>query len=115
MEAKAFTRYVRSSPRKMRRVVDLIRGEPVQKALSTLSFLPQSSSVIVSKTIKSATANAINIAGPNLHMEDLYVKRAFVDQGPSLKRFRPRAMGRASKIQKRTSHLTIVVADHRES
>jgi large subunit ribosomal protein L22 len=56
-------------------------------------------------------ANAINIAGPNLHMEDLYVKEAFVNQGPTLKRFRPRAMGRASRIRKRTSHLTIVVAE----
>ena len=114
MEAKAHARYVRSSPRKMRRVVDLVRGEPVQKALSTLNLLPQSACVTVIKTIQSAAANAINIAGPNLHMDDLYVKEAKVDQGPSLRRFRPRAMGRASRIQKRTSHLTIVVADHNE-
>jgi len=115
MEAKARTRYVRSSPRKMRRVVDLVRGEPVQKALNTLNFMPQSACVTVIKTIKSAAANAINIAGPNLHMDDLYIKKATVDQGPTLKRFRPRAMGRASRIQKRTSHLTIVVADQQEA
>ncbi len=112
MQARALARYVRSSPRKMRRVVDVVRGEPVQKALSVLSFMPQSASVPVMKTLKSAVANAINIAGPNLHMEDLYVKEAYVNQGPTMKRFRPRAMGRASRIRKRSSHLTIVVADH---
>lgn len=111
MQARSLARYVRSSPRKMRRVVDVVRGEPVQKALSVLSFMPQSASVPVMKTLKSAVANAINIAGPNLHMEDLYVKEAYVNQGPTMKRFRPRAMGRASKIRKRSSHLTIVVAD----
>lgn len=111
MQARAVARYVRTSPRKMRRVVDVVRGEPVQKALSILSFMPQSASVSVMKTIKSAAANAINIAGPNLHMEDLYVKKAYVDQGSTLRRFRPRAMGRAFRIRKRSSHLTIVVAD----
>ena len=114
MEARALARYVRSSPRKMRRLVDLIRGEPVQKALNSLGFMPQYASMTVSKTIKSAAANAINIAGPNLRMEDLYIKEAYVNQGPTLKRFRPRAMGRAARIRKRTSHLTIVVADRRE-
>jgi large subunit ribosomal protein L22 len=99
----------------MRRVVDLVRGEPVQKALNTLRFLPQTACVTVTKTIQSAAANAINIAGPNLHMDDLYIKEATVDQGPTLRRFRPRAMGRAARIQKRTSHLTIVVADHHEA
>jgi large subunit ribosomal protein L22 len=92
-------------------MVDLVRGESVQKALNLLSFMPQSASVPVMKTIQSAAANAINIAGPNLHMEDLYVKEAYVNQGPTLKRFIPRAMGRASRIRKRTSHLTIVVAE----
>ena len=111
MQARSLARYVRSSPRKMRRVVDVVRGEPVQKALSVLSFMPQSASVPVMKTLKSAVANAINIAGPNLHMEDLYVKEAYVNQGPTMKRFRPRAMGRAFRIRKRSSHLTIVVAD----
>ncbi|MFC1682662.1 50S ribosomal protein L22 [Candidatus Zixiibacteriota bacterium] len=111
MEARALARYVRSSPRKMRRIVDLVRGEPVQKSLHALSFMPQYASETVMKTIQSAVSNAINIAGPNLHMEDLYVKEAFVDQGPTMKRFRPRAMGRASRIRKRTSHLTIVVAE----
>jgi large subunit ribosomal protein L22 len=111
MEARALARYVRGSPRKIRRVVDVVRGESVQKALNILSFMPHSASVTVMKTIKSAAANAINIAGPNLHMEDLYVKEAWVNQGPTLKRFRPRAMGRAARIRKRTSHLTVVVAD----
>ncbi len=111
MEASARARYVRTSARKMRRVVDIVRGEPVQKALSLLSFMPQSASIAVMKTIQSAAANAINIAGPNLHMEDLYVKEAYVNQGPTMKRFRPRAMGRAFRIRKRTSHLTIVVAE----
>jgi len=112
MQARAIARFVRTSPRKMRMVVDVVRGEPVQKALSILSFMPQAASVAVMKTIQSATANAINIAGSNLHVEDLYVKEAYVDQGPTLRRFRPRAMGRASRIRRRTSHLTIVVADH---
>lgn len=111
MQARAVARYVRTSPRKMRRVVDVVRGEPVQKALNLLSFMSQTASIHVIKTIQSASANAINIAGPNLHIEDLYVKEAFVNQGPTLRRFRPRAMGRASRIRKRTSHLTIVVAD----
>lgn len=111
MQARALARFVRTSPRKMRRVVDMVRGEPVQKALDILSFLPQSASVPVMKTIKSAAANAINIAGPNLHIEDLYVKEAYVDQGPTMRRFRPRAMGRAARIRRRTSHLTVVVAD----
>jgi large subunit ribosomal protein L22 len=111
MQARALARFVRTSPRKMRRVVDMVRGEPVHKALNILSFMPQSASTPVMKTIKSAAANAINIAGPNLHIEDLYVKEAYVDQGPTLRRFRPRAMGRAARIRRRTSHLTIVVAD----
>jgi len=114
MEARALARFVRTSPRKMRRVVDVVRGTSVQRALDILKFMPQSASAIVMKTIKSAAANAINIAGPNLHMEDLYVKEAWVNQGPTLKRFRPRAMGRASRIRKRTSHLTIVVSDRQE-
>jgi large subunit ribosomal protein L22 len=105
--ASATARYVRVSPMKARRVVDLIRGLPVAQAQAVLTFAPQSASEPVLKVLESARANAVHNA--QLRAEDLIVGEAFVDEGPTLKRFRPRAQGRAYRIRKRTSHITVVV------
>jgi large subunit ribosomal protein L22 len=105
----AFARasYVRVTPMKARRVVDLIRDLPAQEALSVLQFAPQAASEPVRKVLASAIANAEN--NFSLDPESLIVSRAYVDEGPTLKRFRPRAQGRAYRIRKRTSHITIEV------
>jgi len=99
--------YVRVTPTKARRVVDLIRDLPAQEALSVLRFAPQAASEPVAKVLASAIANAEN--NLSLDPETLFVSRAYVDEGPMLKRFRPRAQGRAYRINKRTSHITIEV------
>jgi large subunit ribosomal protein L22 len=105
----AFARatYVRVTPMKARRVVDLIRNLPAQQALSVLEFAPQAASEPVRKVLASAVANAEH--NFSLDPETLIVSRAYVDEGPTLKRFRPRAQGRAYRIRKRTSHITVVV------
>ena len=105
--AKATARYVRISPTKARRVVDLVRGRSAQEALDILTFAPQSASTDVYKVVRSAIANAENNHG--LDPSTLFVGEAYVDEGPTLKRIRPRAQGRAYRIRKRTSHITIVV------
>jgi large subunit ribosomal protein L22 len=110
---KATARYVRMSPTKIRRVVDLIRGLPAAEAQAVVKFDPHSASEPVGKVLDSAIANAEHLAhvrSQRLDPEDLFVTEAFVDEGPTLKRFRPRAQGRAYRIRKRTSHITIVVA-----
>ena len=109
MEARAKARYVRVTPRKARRVVDLIRGLPADQAQAVLEFAPQAASDPVGKVLASAIANADTMGGRNTRGL-LWVRRAWVDEGPTLKRFRPRAQGRAFRIRKRTSHITIVVA-----
>ena len=106
-EALATARYVRMSPMKVRRVVDLIRGLDAQQALVVLKFAPQSASEPVSKVVASAVANAEN--NKQLDPATLVVSQAYVDEGPTFKRFRPRAQGRAYRIRKRTSHITVVV------
>ncbi|MFO0774131.1 MAG: 50S ribosomal protein L22 [Nitrospiraceae bacterium] len=105
--AQATLRYARVSPRKVRPVVDLIRGKQVPMALALLTAMPRSAAKVVEKILRSAVANAEqkNVDDP----EALVVSKAFVDGGPILKRFRARSMGRANSIQKRTSHITIVV------
>jgi len=107
MEAKAVARYVRVSPRKARLVVDLIRGKSIDDARAILRFSPRAAAEVVEKVLNSAVANAER----NLHVgpDDLYVGTTFVDEGPTLKRIQPRAMGRAFRINKRTSHITVVV------
>ena len=107
MEAKAVARYVRVSPRKARLVVDLIRGKSIDDARAILRFSPRAAAEIVEKVLNSAVANAEK----NLHVkaDDLFVGSTFVDEGPTLKRIQPRAMGRAFRINKRTSHITVVV------
>jgi large subunit ribosomal protein L22 len=105
--AVARARYARVTPMKARRVVELIQGRSAQEALAVLQFAPQAASALVSKVLTSAMANAQN----NLQVDPdtLVVYRAFVDEGPTLKRFRPRAQGRAYRIRKRTSHITVEV------
>jgi large subunit ribosomal protein L22 len=106
--ATARARYVRISPMKVRRVIDLIRGLPATEAENVLKFAPQAAAQDVLKVVRSAMANAEN----NHHLRDkerLVVAEAYVDEGPTMKRFRPRAQGRAYRIRKRTSHITVVV------
>ena len=110
MEARAKARYVRVTPRKARRVVDLIRGMPADQAQATLAFAPQSASDPIGKVLASAIANAGQAS--RLDASSLVVSRAWVDEGPTLKRFRPRAQGRGYRINKRTSHITVIVSDH---
>ena len=106
MAWSAIHKYARISPRKVRLVADLIRGRGVQDALNLLKFSPNRAAVMVSKVLTSAIANA-NEAEANV--EDLIVDRAFVDEGPTIKRFQPKDRGRAYRILKRTSHITVVV------
>ena len=113
MEAKAQARFVRVTPMKARRVVDLIRGKSVPEAVALMRFAPQAASEPVLKVLNSAVANArfeADKTGQAFDEADLYVSAAFVDEGPTMKRFRPRAQGRASRINKRTSHITVLVA-----
>ena len=113
MEAKAQARYIRVTPMKARRVVDLIRGKQAMQALAVLEFAPQAASEPVRKVVQSAIANArvkAERASEPFDERLLMVSAAFVDEGPTMKRFRPRAQGRAYRINKRTSHITVVVA-----
>jgi large subunit ribosomal protein L22 len=105
--ATARARYARVSPTKARRVLNLVRGMPAQQALDVLKFAPQDVSEQLYKVVASAIANAEHNA--RLDPEQLVISEAFVDEGPTLKRFRPRAQGRAYRIRKRTSHITVVV------
>ena len=104
----AVARFVRATPQKVRRVADLVRGKSVDDALTALQFAPQAAAENVYKVIESAAANAVNNQG--LVREKLVVTKLMVDEGPTLKRFRPRAQGRAFRIRKRTSHITVVLA-----
>ncbi|MGH8894912.1 MAG: 50S ribosomal protein L22 [Actinomycetes bacterium] len=117
MSARAQARYVRVTPMKARRVVDLVRGMPAEQALAVLRFAPQAASEPVYKVVASAVANARSAADRDsrrLDVEELVVREAYVDEGPTLKRFRPRAQGRAYRVRKRTSHITVVVAPRPE-
>ena len=111
MEARAIHRYIGSSPRKMRLVIDLIRGVSVDKAIEVLHFNTKHASKDAEKVLRSAVANLMNKddAG-RVEPNELFVKEAYVNQGPTLKRISPAPMGRAYKIRKRSCHLTIVVA-----
>jgi large subunit ribosomal protein L22 len=111
--AKASARYVRLSPTKARRVVDLVRGRPVAEALDILRFAPQAASTDVYKVVASAAANAEH--NGQLNPATLWVGEAYVDEGPTFKRIRPRAQGRAYRIRKRTSHITVVVESREPS
>jgi large subunit ribosomal protein L22 len=111
MEAKAILRYCRIAPRKVRIVADLIRGRAVEEAMSLLEFTPKRSAQVLRKILHSAIANAEDTSEASV--DQLYVKRIQVDQGPILKRYRPRAQGRAYRINKKTSHIVLVVDDEK--
>jgi len=111
METRAVARFVRVSPRKVRLVVDQIRGKGIEEALNILKFSPKRSAAVVAKAVRSAVASAEGTQ--RVDVDRLYVKRASVDEGGMWKRYMPRAMGRATRIRKRLSHITVVV-DERE-
>ena len=110
MEAKAILRYARITPRKARRVIDLIRGKRASDAMLSLRFMPYRGAKLIEKVLKSAMANAEQ-KNAHLDIDKLRVKIALVDQGPMMKRMEPRAMGRANMIKKKSSHITIVVSE----
>jgi large subunit ribosomal protein L22 len=111
MEARAINRYIGSSPRKMRLVVDLIRGTSVDNALEVLHFSPKHASKDAEKTLRSAVSNIMNLnEATRIEPADLFVKEAYVNEGPTLKRISPAPMGRAYRVRKRSCHLTIIVA-----
>ncbi len=111
MEARAVHRYIGSSPRKMRLLIDVIRGMDVEKAVEVLHFHKKHASKDAEKVLRSAIANCLNKGeGEKIQPSDLFIKEAFVNQGPTLKRISPAPMGRAYRIRKRSCHLTIVVA-----
>lgn len=109
MEARAHLRYARIAPRKVTIVLDLIRNQPLDKALATLQYTPKAASELLYKLVKSAAANAEQ--NHNMDKNNLYVAECFVTPGPTLKRMRPRAQGRAFRILKRTSHITVVLKE----
>ncbi len=109
MEARAKAKMIRVSPQKARLVVDLVRGKDVKEALGILEYTNKSATPAIIKVIKSAAANAVN--NENAEEDKLYIKEIFVDEGPTLKRFRARAKGSGTRILKRTSHITCVVAE----
>ena len=112
MQAKAVTRNVRISATKVRLVLDVVRGKPVDRALSMLQYMPQKAAREVARTVKSAAANAEN--NFDMSPEDLVIKTIYADEGPTMKRFMPRARGRADRINKRTTHITVIVDDGEE-
>jgi large subunit ribosomal protein L22 len=111
MEARAFVKQIQMSPRKMRAVANMVRGESVEHALATLRLMPKKAARVISKALESAAANAEDKSGGEIDVDDLRIKTICVDGGPIVKRWMPRGMGRANRIQHRTSHLTVVVSD----
>jgi large subunit ribosomal protein L22 len=109
MEARATAKYVRISPRKVNIVLDLIRGKDVKEAFTILKFTPKAASGIIEKVLKSAVANAEN--NHEMDVDSLYIGETYANQGPTLKRYQPHAQGRAFRINKRTSHVTVVVKE----
>ena len=109
MEAKAVAKYVRIAPRKVRVVMDLIRGKMVADAFAILKFTPKVGAEAIEKVLKSAVANAEN--NFDMNVDNLYVSTCFVDQGPTMKRIHPRSRGQAFKILKRSSHITVAVEE----
>ena len=111
MEARAIVRHIGMSPRKMRVVANMVRGERVPDAMNLLRFMPKRGAKLILKALESATANAEDKSGGDVDLDELRIKTIFVDGGPIIKRWMPRAMGRANRINHRTSHLTLVVSD----
>ena len=109
MEARAIAKYLRVSPRKVRLNADLIRGKRVEEAINLLAHTPKAGARLISKVVQSALANARQ--DKSIDVDTLFVKTIYVNQGPTLKRFRPKPMGRAGKIRKRTCHVTVVLSE----
>ena len=113
MESKAINRYIHQSPRKLRKTLNIVRGRTVGDALNILHFTPQKSALIIEKTIRSAIANMMQMVDDvNMNPEKLNIKEAFVNGGPVMRRFRAASMGRAARLRRPTSHLTIVLTDN---
>jgi large subunit ribosomal protein L22 len=108
MEVKAVLRYVRISPQKVRKLIGAVKGKPVEQGLNQLKFMPQKAAGIVEKVVRSAVANATN---KELDVDSLVISNIIADQGPVLKRFKARARGRGTRILKRTSHITVILAE----
>lgn len=118
MEAKAQAKYVRCTPMKARRMINVVRGKRAVEAVNVLRFAPQAAAVPVRKVIESAIANArvkAEKANERFDENELFIVTAFADEGPTLKRFRPRAQGRAGRILKRTSHITVIVGEQADT
>ncbi|MFC1505265.1 50S ribosomal protein L22 [Thermodesulfobacteriota bacterium] len=109
MEVRAVNKYARISPLKVRKLAGAIKGKPVEVGLNKLKFMPQKAAAIVEKIVRSAAANADQ--NPDIDVDTLVIRNLIVDQGPTLKRFRARARGRGSRILKRTSHITVILAE----
>ncbi len=112
MEAMAVEKFIRISPRKLKYVVDAIKEKPIEDAIDILSLTPRVAAGVVKKAIQSAVANATE--NHKMKEEDLFISKIIVNEGPTLKRFRPRARGRASRIRKRTAHLSVYVSDGKD-
>ena len=110
MEARAVGKHIRISPQKARLVADVVRGMEVDRAITTLRFMPKKAAAILRQVIESAVANATQ--DDQVDVDNLFIKKIFIDGGPSLKRIRPRAMGRATGIIKRTSHITVILDEN---
>ncbi len=109
MEVRAVLKYVRISPQKVRKLVDAVKGKPVEAALDTLKFMPLKAAGVVEKVVRSAVANADQ--NPDIDVDTLIIRNIIADQGPTLKRFRARARGRGTRILKRTSHITVILGE----
>lgn len=109
MEVRAVAKYMRVSPQKVRMLVDAVKGKPVETGLTSLKFMPQKAARIVEKVLRSAVANADQ--NPDIDVDSLLIRNITVDGGPTLKRWRPRARGRATRILKRTAHITVTLAE----
>ena len=109
MEVRAVAKYIRISPQKVRKLIDAVKGKPVEEGLNTLKFMPQKAASIIEKTIKSAVANADQ--HPDMDVDSLVIHNITADQGPTLKRFKARARGRGTRILKRTAHITVILSE----
>ncbi len=109
MEVRAVSKYVRISPRKVHKVIGAVKGKPVESGIQILKFMPQKAASILEKIVRSAVANADNIA--DIDIDLLVIRNIIADQGPSLKRWKARARGRGTRILKRTSHITVILAE----
>jgi large subunit ribosomal protein L22 len=109
MEVRAVAKYIRISPQKVRLIIDAVKGKPVEAGLDLLKFMPQKAATIIEKVIRSAIANADQY--PDIDVDSLVIRNIIADQGPTLKRFRARARGRGTRILKRSTHITVILAE----